>query len=147
MIKVSGILLKGYGIASGRADDSPYPAGSIELQAPHFLKQGLDIRHCFQGTLNISIAPCTFSMIKPEWTFKRVKWYNGYYETFSFSRCEVRCGNNEVEGFVYYPHPETKPDHFHDDSVIEVLAPYLEEIEEGRHLTVFVREEEIEIYS
>ena len=146
MVEISGILVKGYGIASGCAEKSPYPAGSIALQAPHFLKRGLDIRHCFQGTLNISIAPHRFTMIKPEWTFERVTWYNGYIETFSFSRCKV-VWREEYDGVIYYPHPETKPDHFHDDTVLEVLAPYLGELNEGDKITLLLHEEEIRIYT
>jgi hypothetical protein len=147
LIYITGVLKKGYGIASGSAENSPYPKGSIALQAPHFLKRGLDISRCYKGTLNISIAPYRFKMVDPEWVFERVPWYNGYVETFSFSRCKVVYREKEVEGFVYYPHPDTKPDHFHDDSLLEVLSPYLGSIREGEKLILFLNTGEIEVYT
>ncbi len=147
MITINGVLKKGYGIASGRAENSPYPAASITMQTPFFLKRGLDIRHCFAGTLNISIHPKKFLMIHPAWTFEQVKWFSTSCETFSFSPCSVIYKKKEVEGYIYYPHPETKPDHFQDESTLEVLAPYLGELIEGAKLTLNINEKEIEIVS
>ncbi len=34
--KVAGVVVAGYGVASGQGEASLYPAGSIELQAPFF---------------------------------------------------------------------------------------------------------------
>ncbi len=140
---VTGVLKKGYGVASGCAADSPYPKGSIALQSPHFLERGLDIRRCYAGTLNVSITPYTFTVANPQWVFERVRWYNGYIETFSFSRCKVLCREKEVDGYIYYPHPETKPDHFQDDSVLEVLAPHLGVIHENEKVTLGINRREI----
>ncbi len=44
---------QGHGVASGRAPDSPYPAGTIALQAPLFARHGLDLSPFFPGTLNL----------------------------------------------------------------------------------------------
>ena len=46
---------------------------------------------------------------------------------------------------IYYPHPETKARHHQNDSVIEVLAPWIEGIQYGDHLDLEVRESEVEI--
>ena len=41
-------------------------------------------------------------------------------------------------------HPETKARHHQNDSVIEVLAPWIEGIQYGDHLDLEVRESEVE---
>jgi hypothetical protein len=37
MEQVRGIVQQGYRVASGLTNNSPYPAGTIELQIPHLL--------------------------------------------------------------------------------------------------------------
>ena len=71
---VNGIVTAGHRVASGSAFDSPYPRGTIEIQAPFFQGLGLDLADCFKGTLNISITPSTFQLIQPEFTFRGVEW-------------------------------------------------------------------------
>ncbi|MEW6673377.1 MAG: hypothetical protein AB1427_16870 [Thermodesulfobacteriota bacterium] len=142
---VKGKLTKGYGIASGQARHSPYPGGSIVLQTPHFLRRGLDIRRFFQGTLNISITPLSFRMKTPRWRFDNLEWCEGVSETFSFSPCRLMVGWNTIEGLIYYPHPETKPDHFHDNSTLEVLAPFIGDLEEGAVIFLWLPSQEIEV--
>ena len=128
-IYVQGQLQTGYGVASGRAMNSPYPAGAIALQTPHFQQLGLDLTPYYPGTLNISIAPAQFQLIQPQWTFPLVHWFPGSCpETFSFSPCQVIYLGQAVSGLIYYPHPETKPDHFQDLSTLEVLAPFIDQV-------------------
>ncbi len=145
-IQVQGKLLKGYGIASGQAKDSPYPRGSIIMQTPFFFEQGLDIRPYYSATLNVSIAPKRWKIVDPEWTFRDVAWFERCCETFSFSQCWIQYNKNELEGLIYYPHPETKPDHFHEDTILEILAPFLGEVGEGELVSVMLKRGEIEIY-
>ena len=140
-----GKLKKGYGIASGQALHSPYPQGSILLQTPHFLQRGLDIRHFYPATLNISIAPLIFRMTNPHWRFDNLAWFEGLCETFSFSQCRLLVDRDTVDGLIYYPHPDTKPDHFHDNSTLEVLAPFLGNLEAGTNITIWVLSQEIEV--
>lgn len=129
---VTGQVQTGYGVASGRASQSPYPEGTISLQTPHFQKLGLDLSPYYPGTLNISIAPAQFRMIQPQWTFPLVLWFPASCpETFSFSPCQVIHRNHPFLGLIYYPHPETKPDHFQDSSTVEVLAPYIPQVKTG----------------
>jgi hypothetical protein len=35
-MRISGIVVQGHQVASGSAESSPFPAGTIELQAPMF---------------------------------------------------------------------------------------------------------------
>lgn len=142
---VKGRLKKGYGIASGQALNSPYPDGSIVLQAPYFLRKGLDIRYFFPATLNISIAPLTFKMTSPRWRFNNLEWHKGVCESFSFSRCRLQVDQDRIEALVYYPHPDTKPDHFHDNSTLEILAPFLGKLEEGIEFSLWLPSQEIEV--
>lgn len=146
-IYVSGQLQSGYGVASGQAATSPYPEGTIVLQTPHFRQLGLDLSPYYPGTLNISIAPAQFQMNQPQWTFPMVHWYpRSCPETFSFSPCRVIYSGHQATGLIYYPHPETKPDHFQDPSIVEVLAPYIPQIETGSIVRLGVLSSQVEIF-
>ena len=121
---VKGILVKGYGVASGPSADYPY--GSLERQIPIFKGRGLDISDCFAGTLNIDIQPVTFELVRPEFTFRDVRWTDMHPpEHFSFSRCSFRHADARYEGWIYYPHPETKQRNFHNPSLMEIIAKYI----------------------
>src|SRR5512143_3895809 len=83
---VSGIVIEGYGVASGPSQDYPY--GALDRQRPIFKARGFDLDGYFNGSLNIDIRPATFKMLKPEYTFPLVEWTDPHPpETFSFSRC------------------------------------------------------------
>src|ERR1051325_3185895 len=123
-VTVDGVVKQGHQVASRMAQDSPYPRGTVEMQIPFFKERGLDLSSFFKGTLNISIHPYMFSLKSPEYTFRSVEWTSLHPpEDFSFSHCYVIIQNNEYEGLVYYPHPETKIRNFQDPSIIEVIAP------------------------
>ena len=141
-ILLNGILVQGYRVASGPSKDYPY--GALEHQRPIFKSRGLDLDDYFNGTLNIDIRPHTFEMIKPEFTFKHVRWTDLHPpEHFSFSRCKVVYREIEYDGWVYYPHPETKLRHFQNPSLLEVIAKPIPGIAYGDNLGVFVNREEI----
>ena len=144
-ITLKGKLIKGYRVASGPSEAYP-EYGSIEKQKPYFKQLGLDLDHVFNGTLNISIAPYAFDMTRPEYTFQNVKWTDlTNAEDFSFSRCKIIFQGMEYEGFVYYPDPKTKKDHFQSASTIEVLAPFIAEIKYGDTISISLDGEEIKI--
>ena len=144
--KVNGILKQGHQVASGMATNSPYPKGTIEMQKPYFQELGLDLSPYFPGTLNISIHPHTFKLIKPEHTFGNLQWNPAYpAEDFSFSRCRVVFAENLYPGLVYYPHPETKIGHFQDPSTVEVIATKIPEIVYGDALELEFNSQEVEV--
>lgn len=64
---VRGVLVQGYGVASGPSKDYPYSA--LDRQRPIFKERGLDLSGYFNGTLNIDIRPFEFNLVKPEFTF------------------------------------------------------------------------------
>ena len=138
-------LKKGYRVASGPS--KAYPEyGSIEKQKPYFKKLGLNLDRMFNGTLNISIKPYQFVMAKPGYKFKKVKWTElTNAEDFSFSQCKIKFQGKEYKGWVYYPDPKTKKEHFQDASTIEVLAPYIEGIKYGNRLELSLNSAEIKI--
>jgi hypothetical protein len=143
-ISLHGIIAQGYRVASGPSKDYPY--GALERQRPIFRSRGLDLSSYFNGTLNLDIRPHTFNLIKPEYTFQHVEWTDLHPpEHFSFSRCKVIYKDVEYEGWVYYPHPETKLRHFQDPSLLEVIAHEIPEIKYGDEVQVLVNPEEIEV--
>jgi hypothetical protein len=141
---VSGVVVEGYRVASGPSKDYPY--GSLEKQIPLFKELGLDLERFYMGTLNISIAPATFEMAAPEYTFRQVAWTNLHPpEDFSFSRCTIKFKGREYAGYVYYPHPETKKRHFESNSILEVISMYIPDIKYGDKLTVQLIPDQISI--
>ena len=141
-IRIKGRLVHGHRVAS--RPSKAYPYSSLERQKPYFTKLGLDLSACFNGTLNISIAPLEFEISKPEFTFERVEWTDLHPpETFSFSRCKVWFEGREYHGWVYYPHPETKKTHFQNPSLIEVITYEIPNIKYGDAIEVEINPQEI----
>jgi len=141
---IHGILVQGYRVASGPSKDYPY--GALERQRPFFKARGLDLSACFNGTLNIDIRPITFKLVKPEFTFQHVEWTDLHPpEHFSFSRCKVIYKDIEYEGWIYYPHPETKLRHFQNPSLLEVIAVHIPHIKYGDAVDVLVNAKEIHV--
>jgi hypothetical protein len=138
-------IQKGYRVASGPS--KAYPEyGSIEKQKPYFKEMGLNLDNVFNGTLNISIKPYEFAMVKPEYRFKNVKWTElTNAEDFSFSQCKIEFRGKEFNGWVYYPDPKTKKEHFQAASTIEVLAPFIAGIKYMNAVAISLNSKEIEI--
>lgn len=135
-------MVEGYRVASGPSQDYPY--GSLERQRPLFKALGLDLDGYFNGTLNIDICPLKFEIIKPQYTFEQVAWTDLHPpETFSFSRCQVIFRGLSYDGWVYYPHPETKLRHFQNPSLLEVIALPIPKIRYGHKIQVQINPLEI----
>lgn len=141
---VAGVVQRGHGVASGHGPNSPYPIGSLRMQAPFFRERGLDLAPYFEGALNLSIAPHTFKLLKPQFTFPLVAWTTLHPpETFSFSACRVIYREARYDGWVYYPHPETKIRHFQDPTIIEVITTFIPDLAYGGTVELHVRAAEI----
>lgn len=140
-------LISGHQIASGRAANSPYPAGSIELQIPFFKDLGLNLAKCFSGTLNLSIKPHRFEWIEPDFQFKDVAWIDGFPpETFWFAECSVHFLDKAYSAWIYYPHPATKTQHFHSDHVLEIIAENIPGIAYGDEVVLEYDPKKIRLY-
>lgn len=76
-------------MASGRAPDSPYPAGTIALQAPFFREHGVDLSPYFPGTLNVDLAPRLPPAPRP--VFDGVlRWFGSLEERFLLTPVALR---------------------------------------------------------
>lgn len=140
--KVNGVVMRGHMVASRPSEH--YPRGTIEMQLPYFKALGLDLSPYYLATLNISIEPITFSLIAPEYTFRQVHWTDAHPpEDFSFSPCRITYRDEKYQGWIYYPHPETKERHFQNDSIIEVIAKFIPEIRYGDEVSFEFKSEEI----
>lgn len=144
--QIDGIIQAGYRVASGNTESSPYPKGTIEMQTPFFKELGLDLSAFFPGTLNINISPNEFELISPQYTFRNVRWAEGFPpEDFSFTPCQIIYQNQSFESLVYYPHPETKIGHFQNPSIVEVIAPLIPDMKYGDRITLRISTDEIRI--
>jgi len=145
-IALTGIVKPGHQVASGQGANSPYERGTLEMQLPYFRNLGLDLSSFHLGTINISIAPQTFEFIAPKHTFPQVKWHPDYpAETFSFSPTIIIVRDISYRSWVYYPHPETKIGHFQDDSIIEIIAPKIDNLNYGDRLNLRLDLREIRV--
>lgn len=143
---ITGTLVEGHRVASGLSKDYPY--SSLERQLPIFKAAGLDLYRFFRGTLNINIAPATFRLVKPAYTFRQIAWTDLHPpEDFSFSPCRVAVPGTRrwYPGYVYYPHPETKIRHHQNPSLIEVIAEEIEGIHYGSRLILELDPSAVEI--
>lgn len=146
MLTIEAVVKEGHKVASGQADDSPYPRGSIEIQAPYFKENGINLDNYYFATLNLSITPYIFQMVSPEFTVHNIHWAEGFAaEDFSFSKCELSFAGDLYDGLVYYPHPETKIGHFHNESLIEIITEYIPNIKYGDKVDLRINEAEINI--
>jgi hypothetical protein len=140
-------ILQGHRVASGLNQNPRFPGGTLRMQLPHFLALGLDLRAFYPGTLNAGIAPSRYRVIKARRTFAKVKWHpTEPAEDFSFF--DVRLGRSDtpsVEGFIYYPHPETKPEHFQQPGVLELLLPFVEGLRYGDEVRLEIPESQMAI--
>jgi len=143
---ITGKLIQGHRVASGLAEDSPYSEGTISMQIPFFQNLGLDLSSYFRGTLNIDISPYTYKIQKPQYTFRQVNWTTEHPpEDFSFTSCQVRHKGTLYDGWVYYPHPETKIRHFHNPSLLEVIALPINDLVYGDSLQLLINSREIKV--
>jgi len=137
---ISARLVEGHRVASGLNGDVRFPGGTLRMQLPHFLARGLDLRAFHHGTLNISIAPLVYRVVKARHTFTSVKWHpTEPAEDFSFFDVRlIRPGANPVAGLIYFPHPDTKPEHFQQPDVLELALPFVAGLRYGMELNLAI---------
>ena len=147
-IQVKGIIKKGHGVASGKSGNPRFPQGTIEIQKPFFSERGLQLDQYFSGTINLSIHPHQYEIINAKYTFRNMKWLQDTpAEDFSFFDCRIRLDKGEfLNGLIYYPHPETKPEHFQSADILEILTTYVNNLKYGDELIIEVDSQQIKIY-
>jgi hypothetical protein len=143
-LTIPGVIVRGHEVASKRSEH--YPEGSIAIQIPFFKARGLDLTPYYRGTLNLSISPYKFRVTDAEYKFEQVAWTPHHPpEDFSFSRCNLVFNGENYEGWIYYPHPETKIRHHQNESLLEVIATYITGINYGSEIEVMVNPAEIDL--
>ncbi|WP_088239635.1 hypothetical protein [Calothrix rhizosoleniae] len=147
-VQVKGIVKKGYGVASGKSGNPRFPQGTIEIQKPFFSELGVKLDQYFSGTINLSISPHEYEIINAKYTCKNLQWLpDNPAEDFSFFDCRIRRDTGEVlDGLIYYPHPETKPEHFQSADILEIITTYVNDLKYGDELILEVDSQQINIY-
>lgn len=136
--RVRGTVVEGHGVASGVGDDPRFPAGTLVLQRPFFKKHGIDLTQYYPATLNVSIAPSQYALKEPKYTLRDIEWTDEFPpEDFSFVDCRViHSSGDPHEGLIYYPHPDTKPDHFQSPGVLEIITTFMPEVTYGDEVVI-----------
>jgi hypothetical protein len=126
---IRGIVIPGHRIASGTSEvDCRFPQGSIVMQMPHFKRQGLDLTayfggDFFKGTLNVSIEPLIWEIVKPEYMMRDVQWTDLQpAENFFLSPAALTYRGQSHRAMLYIPDPATKPAHFNPPHMVDVIA-------------------------
>lgn len=119
------------------------------MQVPHFLARGVDLGSFFLGTINVSIAPSRYRVVAPPLTLRDVKWHpTEPAEDFSFFDFKLRRpGLDPIAGMIYFPHPDTKPEHFQSPDVLELLLPRIDGLDYGSELRLEIPASQLAIES
>lgn len=97
--------------------------------------------------MNVSIAPSAYQVLKAPLTFRDVKWHPVEpAEDFSFFDVRVTPPQGEpVRGLIYFPHPDTKPEHFQKPDVLELLLPFIGGLAYGQDLVLEIPDDQMRI--
>lgn len=146
-IEFDAHVVRGHQVASGRGGDPRFPGGTLRMQTPFFAALGLDLTPFHPGTLNVRLAPRSYRVVRPRHTFRQVKWHpTAPAEDFSFFDVRLlRADHPPVDGLIYYPHPDTKPEHFQRPDVLELLLPFVEGLPVATTLRLAVPADQIAI--
>lgn len=139
-VRVAGVVVAGHGVASGRSGDPRFPGGTIALQRPHFAARGLDLSGFHPATVNVSMAPARWELVRADHTFRDVRWSPTQPpEDFSFVAVVLVDADGQFhDALVYRPHPDTKPEHVQPADVVEVLASRIPDLAVGDQVALLV---------
>lgn len=137
---IPATVVEGHRVASGLNGNPRFPGGTMRMQLPFFKALGLDLSPYHPGTLNVSVAPLMYRVVKPKLTFWNLKWHPVEpAEDFSFFDVTVpRDEAQPVRGLIYFPHPDTKPEHFQKPDVLELLLPWTDGLTYGTRIRLEV---------
>lgn len=142
---IPATIVQGHRVASGLNGNLRFPGGTVTMQLPFFAALGLDLSAFYPGTLNVSIAPMSYRVLKPRHTFRDLKWHpEDPAEDFSFIDVVVhRDDVPPVSGWIYFPHPDTKPTHFQKSDVLELLLPWTDGLSYGDRVHLAVPDDQM----
>lgn len=131
------IVVKGHQVASGKANNSPYPKGTIAMQAPYFAQAGIDLTEFEHATINIALNIKAIALKHYDFQVRQLKWFHKIPpESFGFIKCQLIFGENTYDGLIYHVEPETKVDHQQPPNVLEILAPRITPLSYGDSGTI-----------
>lgn len=147
-VQIQVTVKAGYGVASGQSGDQRFPGGTIAMQKPFFEKHGLNLDGYYLGTINLSIAPHQYKIKLAKHTFKQIQWSSkDPAEDFSFFDCRIITTDAQiVNGLIYYPHPETKPEHFQSPDILEFIGAFVPNLYYDDQVTIEIDFNQIEIF-
>ncbi|MBO9490600.1 hypothetical protein J7384_09510 [Endozoicomonas sp. G2_1] len=146
IINIGFTVVKGHQIASGLAADSPYPKGSIEMQAPYFKMLGLDLSNYYLATINAQFNCHAIATKQYHNYFQDVHWAAGFAsESFGFIKCGILWQNKRYDALIYQPDKTTKIAHTQPENCLEIIAPKLDGLDYGDQLILQVDANYIEL--
>lgn len=133
-------IIKGHQVASGLAQNTPFPEGTIKMQWA-FFSDIPDIEELYNGgTVNLDINPYHFKAKNPVHR-KNITWFENITETFLFWPVKLTLNDCDYSGLIYYPDPADKYDHFKPDTQIELLLPYIDGLSYDTDVTIELESE------
>ncbi len=112
---------------------------SIKKQKGIFMRRGLLLDNCFNGTININSLPHRYRLIKFDALFRNVIYWSiprFRREDFGFINI-ITLRHNDKEykewGYIYFAH---KSPHSSNDHVFELLGPELKNLATGDELEI-----------
>lgn len=138
--------MQGHGVASGISGDPRYPKGTLAQQKSYFEAEGIDFQDYYLGTINVDIRPYFFQIKKPKHFIENVNWSDFIpSENFYFFDVLVEYDYKIYEGLIYLPDPNTKIEHFQNNSILELILPKLENLKYGDAIFIVTKGEQIQI--
>lgn len=135
------IVTQGHQVASGMADNSPFPDGTINLQTPYFKALGLDLTSYFKGTINAQFNCNSIELLKWDLALTNVHWLpNQPSEDFLFAYSEISYKEKRFPAIIYQPRVETKLGHFQPTNILELIAPKVNGLHYGSKATLIVQD-------
>jgi hypothetical protein len=132
---IPGIITPGQGVASGKNEIDGGIRGTIRAQKRFFRQAGIDTDSLYDGTINVDISPLEYQPIKSSLTLRNVQWHPTWApETFSLFACRLEFRGWTYDGFLYYPHPETKPVRFPGHHIAEIWTKYVDGVAYGHQV-------------
>lgn len=144
---ISARIVPGHRVASGLNGNPRFPGGTLRMQEPHFLALGFNLAFYHRGTMNVSIAPRSYRVVKAPMTFRNVKWHPTE-PAEDFSLFDIRLLRPDVlpvEGKIYFPHPDTKPEHFQQPDVLELLFPFVPGLNYGDEIRLSIPSDQMAV--
>ena len=92
---------------------------------------GFPIDHLHFGTLNISIAPKEYETVQSIRTFRNISWHPKTSPEIFPTIVEFEFRREAFKKSLYTARTPDKPEHFQESTVLEVIAPWIENISYG----------------